>query len=346
MIIGGTVGFLGGLLVQFTWNKVTTGAVSLPQAAATQLTEAGAGATKVASVAMPVATATAVAGGLIVSQVISSAFVIPSEKEYITSPFIQVNKTVEFSGNLGDPIEYTIEVTAVDRDLTQIQIMDQPTATCRGSPPTINEQSWDGNLVLPEGEVWRESYSVTTNDQFNDCLISNTVRVSALADGEPAESFSVGHATIGQPPEVIPWGLPIHDNPQRGSGYTFGQMVPCYGSPGSLCPHEGIDVHGYIDENAPVPVYSTFTSESTVIEVGYGARSGHYIMLSAGKYQIFMGHLAQRPSLSVGATVDPQAPVGIQGDTGRSYGKHVHYMIWENGVIVDPRNFGVPSPPW
>ncbi|MCJ7793006.1 MAG: M23 family metallopeptidase [Candidatus Marinimicrobia bacterium] len=69
-------------------------------------------------------------------------------------------------------------------------------------------------------------------------------------------------------------------------------------------------------------------------------------MLSAGQYQIFMGHLAERPSLKVNDPVGPQTPIGKQGDTGHSFGEHVHYMIWENGVIVDPRSFGVPSPPW
>jgi murein DD-endopeptidase MepM/ murein hydrolase activator NlpD len=336
MAIGGTIGFFAGLITQFIWDHLTSGAASLPQSATAGMTQATSTATATASLAIPAATATAVAGGLIVSQIISSAFFIPSEKEYLTSPYIQVTKAVEFSGNLGDPINYTLQVTAVDRNLTQVRIVDQPTATCTGTPPTINEQSWNSDLALAAGETWQQTYSVMTDDQFNNCLISNTARVTALADGEPAESFSTGHVSIGQPPEVIPWGLPIHDNPQRGIGYTYNQIT----EEGTV--HQGIDVHG----PPGATVYSTFTAESKITSVGYGTRSGYYIILSAGQYQIFMGHLAQEPNLKINDTVGPQAPVGIQGDTGHAIGEHVHYMIWENGIIVDPRQFGVPSPPW
>ncbi|MCJ7793005.1 MAG: hypothetical protein MUP45_03450 [Candidatus Marinimicrobia bacterium] len=264
MAIGGTIGFFAGLITQFIWDKITSGAASLPQATTAGLTQATAAAGTSASLAMPAAVATAITGGLIVSQIISSAFFIPSEGEYLTSPYIQVTKTVEFSGNLGDPINYTLQVTAVDRNLTQVRIVDQPTATCTNTPPSISEQTWDGNLTFAAGETWQKTYSVTTNDQFNNCLISNTARVTALADGEPAESFSVGHVSIGQPPEVIPWGLPIHDNPQRGIGYTYNQITA------ENTVHQGIDVHG---PNGAT-VYSTFTAESKVIGIGYGARSG------------------------------------------------------------------------
>ncbi|TSC54474.1 MAG: Peptidase M23 family protein, partial [Microgenomates group bacterium LiPW_31] len=342
MIIGGTIGFILGIFAQFIWDKITAAisSISLPQIGTAGLTQASVATTATAGWFAPAAVATATIGGLIISQVVSGAFFIPSEEVMLTSPYIQVTKTVEFSGTIGDSINYTIQVKAVDKDLTKVKIVDQATATCRGSSPDLDEHSWDGSISIPAGGVWEKTYTVTTSDQFNDCLINNTARVTAIVEGKTEESFAVGYVSIGNPPEVIPWGLPIHDNPDRGPGYTFGQIT----DEGIV--HQGIDVHGYIGPDISVPVYSTFPSESRVIQIGFGEKAGNYIMLSLGKYQIFMGHLAQKPNFKIDDPVGANAPVGIQGDSGHSFGEHVHYQIWENGVIVDPRSFGVRSPPW
>jgi len=341
------VTFLGataGIAFQMLLDKIAAAlkGVSLPHLGTLGLHQATTATVSTVQSAVPIAVGTAVAGGIIVSQIVSSAFFIPSEEARLTSPYIEVKKTVEFSGKIGDLIRYKIEVTAIDKDLTKVKVVDQATATCRGSSPDLEEHSWDGSISIPAGGVWEQTYTVATNDQFNDCLINNTARITAIVEGKTEESFSVGYVSIGNPPEVIPWGLPIHDNPDRGTGYTFGQMVPCYDDPSRLCPHEGIDVHGPLGTT----VYSTFPQESQVTQVGFGQRAGNYIMLSSGKYQIFIGHLAQKPNFKIGDPVGANAPVGIQGDSGSAWGEHVHYQIWENGVIIDPRSFGVPSPPW
>ena len=340
----GLVGLVGGIGAQILIDKLgaALSGTSLPQIGTAGLTQASVATTATAGWFAPAAVATATIGGLIISQVVSGAFFIPSEEVMLTSPYIQVTKTVEFSGTIGDSINYTIQVKAVDKDLTKVKVVDQATATCRGSSPDLEEHSWNGNISIPAGGVWEQTYTVTTNDQFNDCLINNIARVTAIVEGKTEESFAVGYVSIGNPPEVIPWGLPIHDNPDRGTGYTFGQMVPCFTDPTRLCPHEGIDVHGPLGTT----VYSTFPQESRVTQVGFGQRAGNYIMLSSGKYQIFMGHLAQKPNFKINDPVGANAPVGIQGDSGSAWGEHVHYQIWENGGIVDPRSFGVPSPPW
>ena len=342
LVVTTFIGAAAGVALQILLDKIgaALGGISLPQIGTSGLAQASVATTATAGWFAPAAVATATIGGLIISQVVSGAFFIPSEEVMLTSPYIQVTKTVEFSGTIGDSINYTIQVKAVDKDLTKVKIVDQATATCRGSSPDLDEHSWDGSISIPAGGVWEKTYTVTTSDQFNDCLINNTARVTAIVEGKTEESFAVGYVSIGNPPEVIPWGLPIHDNPDRGTGYTFGQIT----DEGII--HQGIDVHGYIGPDISVPVYSTFPSESRVIQIGFGEKAGNYIMLSLGKYQIFMGHLAQKPNFKIDDPVGANAPVGIQGDSGHSFGEHVHYQIWENGVIVDPRSFGVRSPPW
>lgn len=336
VLVGTTLIGVGvGVALQMLIDKVSAGLsnVSIPGTLAGWLNKATAAVPNIATPAVGGTVATAFLGVYLVSQITSSAFI---GEEAISSPYIEVTKTVTFSGQIGDPINYRIQVRAVDKNLTNVTINDQATAICKNTPPLLTPHNWDGNITIDSGSTWEQSYTVSTNSQFNDCLISNTVRVVAIVDGSTQSSFSVGRVSIGNPPVVIPNGLPVHDNPQRGEGYTYNQIT----EEGTV--HKGIDVHGSLG----CLVYSTFPSESTVIDVGYGARNGYYIIFNSGAYQIFVGHLAQRPSFNVNDKIGSLAPVGVQGNTGYSSAEHVHYMIWENGVVVDPRNFGVPSPPW
>ncbi|MFH0863789.1 MAG: peptidoglycan DD-metalloendopeptidase family protein [Candidatus Gottesmanbacteria bacterium] len=273
--------------------------------------------------------------------VISSAFEIPGQPSPSQSKYFQVAKEVQFSGKLGDPINYALTITAGRNRLTNIRITDTTDFNCRGSAPSVAVRNFAG--VIPK-EIATNSalpiyYQVPTDNKFNDCLITNTAEITVdvpdlKIGGE--KSFVLATLSIGNPPIVAPRGMPIRDNPQRGSGYTYNQIT------GDGSAHNGIDVHGPVGAT----VYSTFASDSRVIDVGYNGKSGNYIWLSAGKYRIFMGHLRQRPALDTGDIVGPLAAVGIQGTTGNSDGEHVHYMIWDNGTIVDPRGYGVPSPPW
>ena len=63
---------------------------------------------------------------------------------------------------------------------------------------------------------------------------------------------------------------------------------------------------------------------------------GNYIRIDrADGLQIFMCHMAER-KVKVGQTVKAGDVVGIEGNTGYSFGSHCHFEVRKNGTSVDP----------
>ena len=63
---------------------------------------------------------------------------------------------------------------------------------------------------------------------------------------------------------------------------------------------------------------------------------GEYVRIDAENgYSVYLCHMEKR-LVSVGQYVRPGQPVGIQGNTGLSYGEHCHFEIRKDGVPVDP----------
>jgi len=45
------------------------------------------------------------------------------------------------------------------------------------------------------------------------------------------------------------------------------------------------------------------------------------------------------PPVSVGDVLTKQQNVGAVGDTGYSFGNHLHMETWENGTRINPRDW-------
>ena len=281
---------------------------------------------------------------ILVNTITSSAFLVPAgEPSPVQSEYIEVAKSVGFSGNLGEPINYTLTITASRSRLVNVEIADTTSFTCTGTAPTVPVRNFIGQIpeeIIP-GTPLILSYQVLTDQQFNDCLVDNTVQVTADVPDEQKtneQSFTTGSVTIGNPPVVAPRGLPLKGNVCL-SGYDFNELK----RDGNL--HQGIDI---ISDQ--LTVYSTFPQESRVVDVCGGAYclgmpGGYSITLGLGLYSAYFAHLAEPPSFNLGDEVGPGASVGIMGDTGTSsFGAHVHYMIQESGKPVNPHNYGANPP--
>ena len=287
-------------------------------------------------------------GGLtaLIITVYSTSFFIPGQPSPIQSEYIEVGKEVTPPGNLGEPINYTLTITASKSRLTNIKISDTTTFVCQGQPPSVPVRNFAGQIpseILP-GPPLTLTYQVQTNQQFNDCLVTNTVQVTAdVPDEEKTgeESFITATLTIGNPPVVAPQGVPLKGNVCL-SGYDFGEP----GIDGK--PHLGIDI-----SSNQLTVYSTFPKESKVINVcntsvNPDCRStpgGYSITLGLGQYQIYFAHLDKPPAFEKDDIIPAFGAVGIMGNTGiKVIGVHVHYMVFENNKAVNPHSFGANPP--
>jgi murein DD-endopeptidase MepM/ murein hydrolase activator NlpD len=66
--------------------------------------------------------------------------------------------------------------------------------------------------------------------------------------------------------------------------------------------------------------------------VGYG----YLVEVDHGNgYKTGYAHLS-RIDVSVGQTVGKGQVVGLMGATGRAWGVHLHFMIWESGRFINP----------
>ena len=98
--------------------------------------------------------------------------------------------------------------------------------------------------------------------------------------------------------------------------------------------HHGVDVT-LKNDNIPAVL------GGTVVDNGTNATAGNFITIkqSDGLTATYM-HLAKLPGLSVGSVVDEGQTIGVQGNTGVSSGKHLHYQLKDgNGNYVNPETY-------
>lgn len=133
-----------------------------------------------------------------------------------------------------------------------------------------------------------------------------------------------------------------------GSGVTTGNMtwpVPVcrrvYQSYSSS--HKGIDI-----SSGPVPVLgkpAVAADGGVVIEASTGWNGGYgtvvKIQHSNGLITVY-AHL-QELKVTKGQKVSAGQTIGLIGNTGRSFGPHLHFEVIKNGVKVNPLNYVNPS---
>ena len=111
----------------------------------------------------------------------------------------------------------------------------------------------------------------------------------------------------------------------------FGQRMSPF--TGESMYHKGIDVAAPIG----TPIYAP--ADGVVVFSGRKEGFGNFVMIAHG-YGIVTGygHNAQNLVTS-GQAIRRGEQVATIGQTGRTTGPHLHYEIWVNGRVVDPKRF-------
>jgi murein DD-endopeptidase MepM/ murein hydrolase activator NlpD len=97
--------------------------------------------------------------------------------------------------------------------------------------------------------------------------------------------------------------------------------------------------HSGIDFDGPKGAAVHATAPGRVVFSGYKGAYGNLVEIDHG-YGIHTryGHLMS-VAVKAGAKVRQGAIIGRLGSTGRSTGPHVHYEVWYDNVVRNPRNF-------
>ena len=95
--------------------------------------------------------------------------------------------------------------------------------------------------------------------------------------------------------------------------------------------HSGIDISG----NTGTPIKAAMAGRVSV--VGYDSTFGNYVVISHHSgYRTLYGHMSVIRTRT-GAYVSVGERIGDVGSTGLSTGPHLHFIVYKNGVTVNPR---------
>ena len=95
--------------------------------------------------------------------------------------------------------------------------------------------------------------------------------------------------------------------------------------------HKGIDLG---TNGSTIPTYAA--DAGTVIVAEHNASAGNWIVIDHGNGLVtkYMHH--SHIFVSVGDKVEKGQQIGLTGNTGNSFGIHLHFQVEENGIAVDP----------
>lgn len=109
--------------------------------------------------------------------------------------------------------------------------------------------------------------------------------------------------------------------------------------------HKGIDVVGITDKHVCAVVGGrVITSKIVTDKSNRTWEWGNFVcILGDDGRTYYYCHLSKR-LVSVGRRVEAGEHIGIEGNTGYSFGSHCHFEVRANGVSVDPAPFlGIPN---
>ena len=109
--------------------------------------------------------------------------------------------------------------------------------------------------------------------------------------------------------------------------------------------HKGIDVVGITDKHVCAVVGGRVVTSKIVTDKSNRTWEwGNFVcILGDDGRMYYYCHLSKR-LVSVGRRVEAGQHIGIEGNTGYSFGSHCHFEVRENGVSIDPAPFlGIPN---
>lgn len=133
--------------------------------------------------------------------------------------------------------------------------------------------------------------------------------------------------------------VPIWSPPSQASA-AYGAMIqPVSGSVSGVrtnrCPsnydsdHQGID----ITSNKDRPIVAA--AAGTVQTAGPNGDYGNFVQINhPGGYVTRYAHMKQLPEVHAGDPVAQGQLLGYVGNTGHSFGAHLHFEVWRNGVNI------------
>ncbi|KAA0546175.1 peptidoglycan DD-metalloendopeptidase family protein [Bacillus sp. BGMRC 2118] len=187
--------------------------------------------------------------------------------------------------------------------------------------------------VVENKEMFKGDKKVKQQGQNGEKLVNSLI---TKVNGQVSTHEVVSSEIVKQPVnEIIEKGTKVI--PSRGSGVLGWPAVGGYISSemgqrwGRL--HKGIDIA------RPSNRSILAADNGTVVSAGYDGAYGNRIVINHNNgLKTTYSHLASL-SVSAGQTVTKGQSIGVMGRTGSSTGIHLHFEVYYNGSLVNPRNY-------
>jgi len=128
------------------------------------------------------------------------------------------------------------------------------------------------------------------------------------------------------------WGYPLAGGYSKGRGFGYNPVTGC-----TFC---SIDHLGYdMAQGCGATIYAA--GPGRVITAGSFHGWGNTVRIEHGDGLVTLyGHMQWSSiRVSVGDDVTAGTPIGAEGNTGRSFGCHLHFEVLRDRVSIDPQPF-------
>lgn len=143
--------------------------------------------------------------------------------------------------------------------------------------------------------------------------------------------------TVADPrpvPETVggDWVVPLSGSYFKGRGFGYNPVVGC-----SYCStnHKGYDMA----QGCGATIYAAGAGKVTTAGEYQGYGNAVRIDHGGGLVSLY-GHMEWGSlRVHVGQSIAAGTPIGAEGNTGRSFGCHLHFELQQNGTPIDPEPF-------
>lgn len=210
------------------------------------------------------------------------------------------------------------------------------------------------------GDIQGQVYATENQLQVNEEELAESERLvqEAIAAQKRAEEEAKKQAQAAAPPAAVETpssgengsgngdggsGAVSPPTPSGGGSSGFDPIWPLPGVTyisdhfGGARGHKGMDIAG------PWGTPIVAAADGQVIEANstdsWGYSWGYYVLIyHNGTYSTRYAHMSS-VAVSAGQYVTAGTIIGYEGNTGNSFGAHLHFEVYENGTRVDPARF-------
>ena len=215
------------------------------------------------------------------------------------------------------------------------------------------------------GDIQGQVYATENQLQVNEEELAESERLvqEAIAAQKRAEEEAKKQAQAAAPPAAVETpssgensggengsgngdggsGAVSPPTPSGGGSSGFDPIWPLPGVTYISDPSGGARGHKGMDIAGPWGTPIVAAADGQVIEANstdsWGYSWGYYVLIyHNGTYSTRYAHMSS-VAVSAGQYVTAGTIIGYEGNTGNSFGAHLHFEVYENGTRVDPARF-------